>query len=163
MASKEAATPARAKGAKVTRKKAPAVPPPASGRRASAAYLALVSAYPIHPIRSDEDLNEAIAKLDELMSRPVPLEPQEQDYFDSLSHEIERYEAEAIAIPRVSGSTMLRYLIEQRGVTLSRVAKATGIVVSTLSAILAGKRQLNLDHIRALAPYFGVEAEVFLD
>jgi HTH-type transcriptional regulator/antitoxin HigA len=161
MASKEAATPARAK---VTRRpKAPAVPPHTGGRRASAAYLALVSAYPIHPIRSDDDLDEAIAKLDELMSRPEPLEPQEQDYFDSLSHEIQRYEAETIIIPRVSGITMLRYLIEQRGVSLSRVAKATGIVVSTLSAILAGKRKLNLDHIRALAPYFGVEAEVFLD
>jgi HTH-type transcriptional regulator/antitoxin HigA len=132
-------------------------------RRASSSYLALAAAYPIHPIRSDEDLDEAIAVLDRLLSRRKALDSQEQDYRDSLSHEIERYEAAAVPMPAVSAPAMLKHLIESRDVTLSEVADAVGIVVSTLTSILTGKRRLNLGHIAKLAPYFGVEPGEFLD
>jgi HTH-type transcriptional regulator/antitoxin HigA len=131
-------------------------------RRASASYLALARAYPIRPIRSDADLDEAIAVVDGLLCRRAPLDDQEQGYLESLSHEIERYEAEAHPMPAVSGPAMLRHLIDARGETLSAVAKATGIAVSTLSEILRGKRELNLGHIAALAPHFGVDPAVFI-
>jgi HTH-type transcriptional regulator/antitoxin HigA len=132
-------------------------------RLASASYLKLVTAYPIHPLRSPEDLDEAVAVLDSLLSRRKPLDAREQDYLESLSHEIERYEAVAYPMPRVSGANMLRHLMEARGATLSEVAEATGIALSTLSAIWTGKRQLNRKHIQALASYFGVEPGVFFD
>ena len=80
-----------------------------------------------------------------------------------LSHEIERCEAAAYPMPAVSGAAMLRHLIEAREATLSEVAAATGIAVSTLSAVLAKKRKLNLAHIGVLAPYFGVRPGVLLD
>ena len=54
-----------------------------------ASYLALVSVYPIHPIRSESDLDEAIAVVDNLLGRREPLDSQEQDYLEILSHEIE--------------------------------------------------------------------------
>jgi HTH-type transcriptional regulator/antitoxin HigA len=130
---------------------------------ASASYLALAKAYPIHPIRSEEDLDTAIAVVDRLLSRRKPLAPPEQDYLESLSHEIERYEAVAHPMPAVSGAAMLRHLVEARGVTLSKLAEETGIAVSTLSAVLNHRRNLNLTHIEKLAPYFGVEPSVFLD
>ncbi len=132
-------------------------------QKASASYLALVSAYPIHPIRSEADLDDAIAVIDTLLSRRKPLDVQERDYLDSLSHEIERYEAVAYPMPRVSGAEMLGYLIEVRGTSLSRVGKETGIAVSTLSAIASAKRKLTIGHIRCLSDYFGVEPGVFLE
>jgi HTH-type transcriptional regulator/antitoxin HigA len=134
---------------------------PRSGR-ASASYLALAAAYPIRPLRSEEDLDEAIAVLDRLLSRRKPLDPQEQDYRDSLSHEIERYEAAAHPMPAVSDAALLKHLIEAREVTLSAVAAAADIAVSTLSSVLTGKRRLNRSHIAKLASYFGVEPGVFL-
>jgi HTH-type transcriptional regulator/antitoxin HigA len=130
--------------------------------RANRAYLALVKKYPIHPLRSAEDLDRAIEVVDGLLSRQMPLDPQEQDYLDSLSHEIERYEAMAIPMPAVSDAAMLRHLIDAKGVTLSEASAATGIVISTLSAVMTGKRKLNLHHIQKLAPYFGVHPGVFL-
>jgi HTH-type transcriptional regulator / antitoxin HigA len=130
---------------------------------ASSSYLKLVTAYPIHPLRSPEDLDEAIAVLDNLLSRRKPLDAHEQDYLESLSNEIERYEAVAYPMPAVSGAAMLRHLTEARDATLSEVAQATGIALSSLSAILTGKRQLNRKHIQALARYFGVEPGVFFD
>jgi HTH-type transcriptional regulator/antitoxin HigA len=130
--------------------------------RANASYLALVRVYPIHPIRSEEDLDDAIAVVDWLLSRRRQLDPQEKDYLESLSHEIERYEAVAHPMPAVSGAAMLQHLLEAREATLSEVADRTGIALSTLSAVLNNKRNLNLTHIQALAPYFGVEPAVFL-
>lgn len=131
--------------------------------RASASYMTLARAYPIHPIRSADDLDAAIAVLDRLLARARPLDEQERDYRDSLAHEIERYEAEAHPMPAIAANDMLRHLLDARGVTLSVAAAATGIALSTLSAVLRGKRRLNLGHIQALAPYFGVEPAVFLD
>lgn len=131
--------------------------------QASESYLALARVYPIHPIRSEVDLDHAIAVLDRLQSRREPLDTQEQDYLESLSHEIERYEAEAHPMPAVSGADMLRHLMDAHEVNLSAVAEATGIALSTLSAVLNNKRKLNTNHIPALARHFGVEPAVFLD
>ncbi len=132
------------------------------GGMVSSSYLALVAAYPIHPIHSEEDLDQAITVIDGLLGRRKPLDPQEQDYLDSLSHEVERYEAEAHPMPAVSDVAMLRHLIESREATLSEVAEATGIALSTLSSVLSGKRPLNRNHIETLAAHFGVEPGVFL-
>jgi HTH-type transcriptional regulator/antitoxin HigA len=131
--------------------------------RASASYLALARVYPIHPIRSDADLDLAIATLDGLQVRPEPLDSQEQDYLESLANEIERYESEAYPMPAVSGADMLRHLLDAHDTSISAVAEATQIAVSTLSAVLKNKRKLNLNHIRALATHFGVENAVFLE
>ncbi len=65
-------------------------------------------------------------------------------------------------MPAVSGAAMLRHLIDAHDATLSEVAKATGIVVSTISSVLKGKRELNRAHIEKLAAYFGVAPGVFL-
>ena len=138
----------RAKKMRVIRLRAPRT------ARVSSSYLALVMAYPIHPIRSDEDLDEAIRIIDKLLGRKKPLDPQEQDYLDSLSHEVEHYEAEAHPMPAVSGAAMLRHLIEARDVKLSEVAEGTGIALSTLSSVLSGKRQINRNHIAKLADSF---------
>jgi HTH-type transcriptional regulator / antitoxin HigA len=138
----------------------PAVMEPST--RANARYLKLATIFPIRPLSSDAELDQAIGVLDQLLSRKNPLDQQEQGYLDSLSHEIERYEAVNVPIPDVSGAAMLRHLIEARDITLSDLATTTGIVISTLSSVLNGKRELNRRHIEKLAPYFGVSPGVFL-
>jgi HTH-type transcriptional regulator / antitoxin HigA len=136
---------------------------PVRMRRPNASYLALVKAFPIRPIRSEEEVDEAIAVLDGLLERSKPLDSQEQDYLDCLSNEIERYETEAFPMPHVSESAMLAHLMEAKGVSLSEVAEATGIALSSLSSIRSGKRRLNRTHIEKLASYFFVEPGVFFD
>jgi HTH-type transcriptional regulator/antitoxin HigA len=132
------------------------------GMRANARYLKLASVFPIRPLSSDADLDEAIRVVDRLLSRKKTLDYQEQGYLDSLSHEIERYEAANVTMPDVSGAAMLRHLIEARDITLSDVAASTGIAISTLSSVLRGNRELNRRHIEKLAPYFGVSPGVFI-
>jgi len=149
-------SPRRAKSMRIVRVRVP------RNRNVSSSYLNLVAAYPIHPIRSEEDLDEAIAVIDKLLSRPKPLDPQEKDYLESLSYEVERYEASAYPMPSVSDAALLRHLMEAKEVSQSDVARATGIALSTISSVLKGKRSLNRTHIETLASYFGVPPGVFL-
>jgi len=132
-------------------------------KREKESYFALVSAHPIRPIRSEDELDKAIEVVEHLFCRSKPLNKHEQDYLDVLAHEIERYESKVYPLPKVSAAAMLRHLIDAKGVTLTALAEATRISVSTLSAVVNGKRKLNLAHIAELAPYFGVEAGVFLN
>jgi len=123
-------------------------------------YAELIRQFPLRPIRSDDELDEAIRVVDSLVGRPA-LRPEEQDYLDVLSDLVERYEAEAHPIAPLSDADMLQHLIEAKGVPQTEVARATGIADSTISEVLSGKRSLNRTHIGKLARYFAVSPEVF--
>ena len=124
-------------------------------------FLALNRRFPLRPIRSEEELGRACAIVDELSIREA-LDPAEEDYLDVLGDLIERYEDEAHPLPAISGEAMLRHILEARDLTQAEVARGAGIAEPTISAILAGRRTLNRDHIAALARYLGVSPAVFI-
>jgi HTH-type transcriptional regulator/antitoxin HigA len=126
-----------------------------------ARYLALIDRFALRPIRSDAELDRAIKVINELLDRGK-LTVDEDDYLDVLSDLVKRYETEQHPIEPASAADMLRFLIESHEVTLSKVAEETGVAVSTISAILAGKRTLNRRHIEAFARHFHVEPSVFM-
>jgi HTH-type transcriptional regulator/antitoxin HigA len=129
--------------------------------KASDTYLALVRRFPLRPIRSENELDAAIAIIDGLTDRE-DLDSGEADYLDVLSDLVERYEEEAHPVGDPSHAEMLAFLIDQKGVKQVDLAGATGIAESTLSEVLRGKRQLTRGQISKLAGYFGVEAELFM-
>ncbi len=124
-------------------------------------YLGLIRRFPLRPLGSDEDLDRALDMVDELTDRLDDLAEEERDYLEVLSSLIEAYEDEHVLIPTTTDSELLRYLIEAKGVTQAETAQGCGIVESTLSAVLAGRRNLNRDHIGRLCRYFHVEPNVF--
>lgn len=124
-------------------------------------YMELIRRFPLRPIRSDEELEEATAVLNSLLDRLDDLASEERDYLDVLTDQVERYETDTMPVPKVTDKEILRHLIEAKDVSQAEVAKATGIAVSTISEVLAGKRQLNRAHISKLAPYFNVGVGVF--
>ena len=126
-------------------------------------YMALIRLHRLKPIRSHEELDASIKLLNELLVRSDSLTEEEYDYLECLSHEIEYYEEENIPIRRVGPPESIRRLIETRELTATEVARGAGIAVSTLSAILNGKRKLNLDHMTRLATFFHTKPSVFVD
>jgi HTH-type transcriptional regulator/antitoxin HigA len=124
-------------------------------------YLELIRRFPLRPLRCDENLDRAMAMADELSDRIDDLVEEERDYLDVLSDLIERYEEEHIAIPSASDEEMLQFLIESKGVSQAQVAKECRIAASTLSMVIAGRRNLTRDHIGRLSRYFNVEPGVF--
>jgi HTH-type transcriptional regulator/antitoxin HigA len=128
-------------------------------------YLELIQRFPLRPLRSDAELNEAIATvnilLDQLDYRPWNKD--EKDYVDVLADLIEKYESEHVKIEPLSGVEMLKFLIENKRVTQAQVAKDCRIAESTISEILAGSRKMNRNHIAKFAAYFHVGPGVFFD
>ncbi len=123
-------------------------------------YLELVRQVPLRPIRSEAELDRAIAQIDALLDQDERSDG-ENDYLDVLSDLVEKYEDEHDPAPPVSGAEMLRFLMEGRRTTQAKVATETGIAESTISEILAGKRELNRKHIEALSRHFQLSPAVF--
>ena len=116
--------------------------------------------FPLRPLRTDADLDAAVAVVDSLIDQDELSAP-EQDYLDVLSDLVETYEDETIPIRPVGDADMLRALIEAKGVTQAQAAKEAGIAESTVSEVLAGKRKLNRTQIGKLARYFHVGPGAF--
>jgi HTH-type transcriptional regulator/antitoxin HigA len=131
-------------------------------KRVQNSYLNLIRQFPLRPIRGDTELDQATAVLNALLDRDN-LDDAERDYLDVLGDLIERYEDQVHAIDTrdLTDAEMLAHLIEAKGVNQADVARATGIAVSTISEVLARKRDLSRGHIGKLAAYFGVGAGAF--
>ena len=124
-------------------------------------YLTLIRTCPLRPLRSEADLDEAMAILDALVVQDA-LSAAEADYLAVLSDLVEQYEAEAHPIPPASDAELLEHLLEAQSVTAREVAQATGMDVATLTAVLAGTRHLTREQIGQLARYFQVSPSVFV-
>jgi HTH-type transcriptional regulator/antitoxin HigA len=124
-------------------------------------YLDLVRKFPLRPVRSENDLDRAIAVVNGLIDRPA-LSRMERDYLEVLGRLVREYEAQHIPMPEVSDDRMLRHLMEAKEVNQSEVARATRIANSTISAVLAGQRRLTREQLGRLSDYFHVEPGVFL-
>jgi len=135
------------------------------GKLIPKAYLRLVAEFRLRPIESEQELAEATAMAEDLSGR-AELLPEEEQYLEVLIGLIEAYEDTHCTIPDVSAQEMLRFLIDQRGVTQRVVSDETGVANSTITALLKGKRaggrEMTLAHIGTFAKYFGVEPSVFL-
>ena len=123
-------------------------------------YFELVRRFPLRPLRSDAELDQAVKVVDSLVSKPS-LSRDEEDYLEVLSGLVEAYETEEHPMQPLPDAEMLRHLIDAKGVSQTEVAKGTGIADSTISEVLKGKRFLSRGHIARLSRYFKVSADVF--
>ena len=124
-------------------------------------YFELVRRFPLRPIRSEQELDKATLVIDELIAQEQR-SPGADDYLDVLSDLVEKYESEHHPIPDADPVETLQVLIEDRKTNQRTVALGSGMHVSTMSEILSGGRQMNLDHMRKLAVFFNVDIAVFL-
>jgi HTH-type transcriptional regulator/antitoxin HigA len=126
-------------------------------------YFELVRRFPLQPITSDAELNRAIENVNALVDRGLEnLTHGQEAYLDVLSDLVEKYENTHHPIPDASPMEMLKFFIEDRNTSQRAVALGSGIAVSTLSEILAGRRRMNLKHMQKLAAFFKIDIGVFL-
>lgn len=126
-------------------------------------YFELVRKFPLKSLQSEEELDRAIAVVNQLVDRGFEnLSPGEEAYLDVLSDLVEKYEDEHHPIPEASPTGMIQFFMEDRQLSQRAVALGSGIAVSTMSEILAGRRQMNLEHMRKLATFFQVSVSLFL-
>lgn len=124
----------------------------------------LIEQFPLRPLRSATDYDEAASLLDTLAVRPEEsLTPGEQDYLDTLTILIEAYDQrhEAPERRRHNPVAMLKHLMEESGMTQADLGRLLGNR-ALASLILNGHRQLSKSHIRKLAGHFKVSAGLFM-
>ena len=112
-----------------------------------------------HLIHSDEELAEYTAALFDLTAKSDPT-PEEEEAIELLTLLIDRYETQRYPLPDVEPAEMLRFLLDQNGLSQRDVAAELGSE-STVSLVLSGRRPLNRDHIARLSERFHVSPAVF--
>jgi HTH-type transcriptional regulator/antitoxin HigA len=124
-------------------------------------WLDVVKIVAVDRIRSDADYDRVTAFMEEVMAeigrkKKHPL----CGLMDILDMRLREYDDARQPMDDVTGLEMLRFLMDQHGLRQQDLSElgSQGVV----SELLAGKRELNLRHIGALARRFNVPPEVFL-
>jgi HTH-type transcriptional regulator / antitoxin HigA len=112
-----------------------------------------------HLIHSDEELAEYTAALFDLTAKSDPT-PEEEEAIELLTLLVDRYESQRYPLPDVDPAEMLRFLLDQNGLSQRDVVAELGSE-STVSLVLSGRRSLNRDHIARLSARFHVSPAVF--
>ena len=115
----------------------------------------------IGPIRSAAYYARMVAMLEHLLDTAQGDESHPaMELADIVGDLIGDYEARQHPLPEATGVQALRFLMEQHGLRQGELPEigSQGVV----SEILAGKRDLNLRQVRALAARFGVSAATFV-
>ena len=113
------------------------------------------------PIRTDRDLERAIARLEELDERDASLSPEERELAELYTSLIEAYEDQRYPIPHAAPHEFLRALLEDRGLSQADIAPLLG-GRGHASEILSGKRSISKTQAKNLAAHFGLSVEVFI-
>jgi HTH-type transcriptional regulator/antitoxin HigA len=112
-----------------------------------------------HLIRSDEQLAAYTQALFDLTAKSRPTR-HEQEAIALLTLLIDQYELQRSPIPDAEPTDVLRFLLDQNGLTQRDIAPELGSE-TTVSLILSGKRQLTRDQIARLSQRFRVSPTVF--
>jgi HTH-type transcriptional regulator/antitoxin HigA len=116
---------------------------------------------PLLSIHNEQDYDRAVKELNRLLDEVGTDESHPlYELMDTLGVMMRIHEEEHHAMPACSGAEMLRYLMEEHGLTQSDLPEVGSQGV--ISEILSGKRELNLRQIQALVKRFGVSPAVFL-
>jgi antitoxin component HigA of HigAB toxin-antitoxin module len=112
----------------------------------------------------DIDHNNTVEMIERLM-QIEKLSPDQSQYLETLVELVEVYEARqhAIDLSRLTGIRMLKYIMEQSGMSASDLARLLKIHASMGSKILKGERQLTWEHAKVLAAEFKVAPVLFMD
>lgn len=117
----------------------------------------------VAPIETEAQHEQALTTLDALL---VEVGEDGQHPLGNLVRllieRVTAYEALAHPIPEATPAQMLAFYLDQRGLTQTVLAAATGIDQAQISKLLRGKRAFNADQARVLGQYFRVSPAMFL-
>jgi HTH-type transcriptional regulator / antitoxin HigA len=124
----------------------------------------LVRLMPPMAIQDDIGHRNALEMIDRLM-RIDRLSKGQGDYLETLVELVEACEIKrhAIDVSRLSGVQMLKFVLEQSGLSASDLGRLLKVHPTMGSKILKGERRLTWDHAKVLAARFKVVPALFLD
>jgi antitoxin component HigA of HigAB toxin-antitoxin module len=129
----------------------------------SDSYLELIAEFPLRRIKTSAEH----AKAKKLVSRLSAggHDPGAAEYLDILIDLVADYEKrtdQMIDKATVSAAELIRHRIEERGMSVSALARLIEVPQSNLSDMLSGKRAWSKSAIRGLSAHLNIRAERFL-
>ncbi|MBV9326968.1 MAG: transcriptional regulator [Chloroflexi bacterium] len=115
---------------------------------------------PPRPIESRADLERTERWIWQLLDRE-PRTAAEEAYLSVLTTLVRAWEDAHVSIPMLEPRELVKALLEERGQRQKDLVPIFG-TESIVSEVLAGKRRLQLDHVRGLAAFFNLPAAVFV-
>lgn len=127
----------------------------------AAAWGNLHTLIPFFPIRDRQQYEQAAEALNNLLDivgedENHPL----YDLTDTLGMLLFAYEEQHFAKPDACGADILRFLMEEHGLTAADLPEIGDELL--LTDILAGNRSLTVDHVKVLSRRFHVAAATFV-
>ena len=126
-------------------------------------YMELISEFPLRRIKTAADHVRATKMV--LRLSVVGSDRGAADYLDVLVDLIADYEKRAghvIDTSKVTAADLVRHRIEERGMSVSSLARLIGVPQSNLSEMLSGKRDWSKNAIRGLSSHLNIRADRFL-
>jgi HTH-type transcriptional regulator/antitoxin HigA len=111
-------------------------------------------------IETDRELEHFSAILEDLDRLEHP-SPEQKTLADLLTKLIEDYDDRHPALPELRPHQMIAFLMEQKGLKQADLLGVFG-TRSVASDVITGKREPSKAHIRKLAEFFHLSAELFL-
>ena len=134
-------------------------------------YGELCAAFPLVPLRTRAELRAAEKVMDRLaVVDEDRATPAQEDYLFVLTQLYAAAERRLFAdelaeleasLEAITGVDVLRFLLDRRGMSGGDLGRLLGNRQMG-NAILRGDRQLSKEHVRVLAGFFGVHADLFL-
>jgi HTH-type transcriptional regulator / antitoxin HigA len=127
-------------------------------------YLELLYRFPLRPIRSGKEYDQAVEVARELaLLGEDRLDSGQRDYLDALDQFIEIYDAIHHKIERSTLTTLsrLELLMKETKMSVSGLGRILGSQPAA-SLMLSGKRELSKIHVRKLANHFKLNPGYFL-
>ncbi len=126
-------------------------------------YMALISQFPLRRLRTSAEHSKA-KMLVLRLSHPKPPRGT-ADYLDvliDLISDFEKRSGQAVGTSDLSASDLVRHRIEQRGMSISALAREIEVPQSNLSEMLNGKRDWSKTAIRGLVRTLNIRADRLL-
>ena len=122
-------------------------------------YTQLVAEFPPRMIRSLNDYQQVIARMEEISGSQRPLNRDEREYLSLLSLLARKFE---IPKPKTGPAALLSELLEEHRMGIRELSKILGRSFSLCSMILNGQRNITKQHAIRLGKYFGKSFDHFL-
>jgi antitoxin component HigA of HigAB toxin-antitoxin module len=112
-------------------------------------------------LRSEDELNKAIEKLDLLLVRAGSLTSDEQAALDYLTHQIREHEAQNIGMPKASNVDVLKLLLDSHDISMRELSSRTGVQDSAILGFLNGAGLLASEDGIKIARHFNLRSDFF--
>ncbi len=131
--------------------------------RLPADYAGLCRAHLPRVIRDRVDYENTMEIVEAMALHADRFTPDQQDYFELLSHLVADYDADEVKWPKAKAPGVLAHLMAERGMSAADLSRVLGASRNLGGMILRGERRLTLDHVTRLAKHFRVSPALFLE